>query len=110
MNTETVVPVFTNAETFTYTTWEEENKGIFIITVKKEFLQNCDPLKTTLQECMTKHDMPKFLHNENGPAFTSTVAKHSEYILNGKKATPEEEERIKHNAKFGNEFDQMLTS
>lgn len=80
--------------TFTFTSWEEENKGLFTFTIKREFLAIANPLKTSLYDLMNKHKMAEYLHNEDGPAIIAHQANHREYILNGKKATDDEKSRI----------------
>lgn len=78
-------------------------------TVKKEFLEKIpDPSIVPPGELATKHNMMNFLHNEHGPAIHSTVQGYQEYWLNGKRCSEEDAERIKHNIKFNNEFNELL--
>jgi hypothetical protein len=84
--------------------------GIFQYTFKTEFLKNgVDPSKLTFFELVQKHELGRYLHNPYGPAVVSRKQGYGEYWLDGKKVSDEVAEKIKHNAKFNNTLEDLLS-
>lgn len=113
------------------TTVEFSDKdGLFIFTVKKEFLEKCpNPSQVGIEELVTKHDFKNFLHNPTGPAVRygqkipnevrEALLKNESvknvdgnpgtYWLNGQLLTGAELEKLKHDVEFGDKFEDMLS-
>lgn len=72
----------------------------FEIWVKPEFLTLCDVQKVHIFDMFKDHKLFDYLHNDAGPAIVNHQNGEVNYIINGKPATEEEIERIKHNVDF----------
>jgi hypothetical protein len=73
--------------------------------IKPEFLSvmgcNIEQLnEKSAFDLFKDHKLYDFIHNENGPAIVNHQNGEVNYIVNGKPATEEEIQRIKHNTDF----------
>lgn len=83
-------------------------------TVKKEFLNVCaEPHKKHVVDLLGEFNLPKYLHNTNGPAIvdlTHSIPENREqYWIDGKRLKEEYAKKIKLGQQFDNEMETFLT-
>lgn len=104
-----------------------DKDGLFIITVKEEFLSTCpNPGEIDIEVLVDKFGFEKFLHNPKGPAVEYTAKFPKEvhdklneipeskgskcYWLEGNLLSGEAREKFIHDLKFNDSFEKILSS
>jgi hypothetical protein len=80
----------------------------FDFYVTPDYLSKIDYKKFHAIELIKDHDLFSHIHNDHGPAIINLDNNEINYVLNGRPATEEEIERIKHNKEFNNNLTAIL--
>lgn len=93
--------------TKTFTT----NDGLFTFTAKVEFFNKTgeDFLNKNTYQLISESKIVPYLHNEVGPALVDHKEGNTLYFLNGKEVTGEALEEFKHNLKFNEKLEDLIS-